>query len=84
MSAPESLKRLRQMGHGAASGTENTPKLSRERRMMSPSEKSTNNSRLSGSCADLPKAFDAFGDDIGDLLAFSDASAPFGLSLIHI
>ena len=54
MSAPESLKRLRQMGHGAASGTENTPKLSRERRMMSPSEKSTNNSRLSGSCADLP------------------------------
>lgn len=55
MSAPESLKRLRQMGHGAASGTENTPKLSRERRMMSPSEKSTNNSRLSRSCADLPQ-----------------------------
>jgi len=54
MSASENLKRLSPNGNEAANGAEIGPIGSLKRQILLSSEKSTDNFRVSGGCADLP------------------------------
>jgi len=54
MSAPESLKRLREIDKKARSGAKIASELSLERRNMSSFKIFTDNGRVSGGCADHP------------------------------